>query len=132
VYEKTGNVERAIEDHQRAVLLNPASAKPSYNLGAAYARKGLFHEALEALNRSIEAGPTPEAYINRGVVHAITGNPDEALRDLTRAIDLDPSSPDAFVNRGNLLLKAGRSEEARRDFQRACERGDAAACSMVR
>jgi tetratricopeptide (TPR) repeat protein len=131
LHEKTGNFSMAIEDHQKAILLDSSSPEAYYNLGAAYARRGMFPQALAALDNSISVNPTAAAYTNRGVVHALSGMPEHALEDLNKAIDLDRLNADAYVNRANLYLKAGRKEEASRDFRKACELGDRTVCGLL-
>jgi tetratricopeptide (TPR) repeat protein len=48
-----------------------------------------------------------------------SGHPDEALRDIDRAIQLQPDFPQAYSNRGNVFLREGRVHLAIHDFYRA-------------
>jgi len=45
------------------------------------------------------------SYLGRGGVYFTMGRYDEALRDLNRSLDLNPSLKDAYITRGNLYTK---------------------------
>lgn len=56
------------------------------------------------------------AYVNRAIAHSILGKNDNALKDFSSAIDIDPDNPLAYYNRGNLYLDTRRQDLAISDF----------------
>ena len=56
-----------------------------------------------------------------GVSNLNLNKPEKALKDFSRAIDIDPSRADAYVGRANTLSTLGRYEEALSDYNRAIE-----------
>ena len=49
------------------------------------------------------------------------GRLDLAVRDFTRALELDPDNPEAYGNRGLALMVLGREREALIDLQKCVE-----------
>ncbi|MGW5684097.1 tetratricopeptide repeat protein [Nonomuraea sp. NPDC003754] len=58
-------------------------------------------------------------YANRAQLRAMSGEPEQALADYTRAIEIDPGYPDYYLDRGDLLRRLGRTEQALADFESA-------------
>ena len=53
-YERLGNLQQAIEDYSRALLLNPADAKVYYLRGLALKRLGMGEEAITDLKKAAD------------------------------------------------------------------------------
>ena len=49
------------------------------------------------------------------------GKPEEAIKDYTKAIELDPKDAEAYNNRGTEFSSLGKSEEAIKDYTKAIE-----------
>jgi Flp pilus assembly protein TadD len=49
------------------------------------------------------------------------GHFDLAVRDFTRAIELNPAIPETYANRGLALMVLGREREANADLQKSLE-----------
>ncbi|MGR6915061.1 tetratricopeptide repeat protein [[Actinomadura] parvosata] len=89
-------------------------------------RRGRRDAAMELVARAVElAGALGEEhpvhrlvlYANRAQLQAMAGQPEAALADYTRAIEIDPGYPDYYLDRGNLLHELGRDEEALADYE---------------
>lgn len=66
-----------------------------------------------------------EKYKKIGTDLAKAGEFDEAIKNLTKAIEVDPEYAEAYNNRGNVNLKQEKYTEALKDFNRAIElKGD--------
>lgn len=92
------------------------------NEGIRKSQKGLYGEAIEEFNRSIELDPNnPIPYYMRGYVYARLAMYREAILDFNKAIELDPSDADAFYNRGNMYRQLGENESAIADYTKAIE-----------
>ena len=90
-YDSRGKVGLAIEDHNKAIELNPDDAEAYYNRGVAYGVKGEVYHAIVDFTKVIELNPDDaEAYYNRGVVYHAKGDYDRAIADYNMAIKLKP------------------------------------------
>jgi tetratricopeptide (TPR) repeat protein len=87
--------------------------------GEAKAKEGHEAEALADFEAAVKAGGSWRAIHNRGVSYAATGRVDLALRDLDRAIELNPDYPNAWFNRGELKYKQGDFAAAAVDYSSA-------------
>lgn len=54
-----------------------------------------------------------------GNVHAHKGDPQQAVKDYTRALELDPKMAEGYANRGYVLNDLKQADKAARDFQTA-------------
>ena len=107
----TNQFERAIEDYNQAIRLNPNFALAFYNRGLAYARKFQFERAIEDYNEAIRLAPKyAPAFTNRGLAKFNTRQYDRAIEDFDQAIRLDPNDASAFANRS--LAKAAKGDSA--------------------
>ncbi|OWR77692.1 tetratricopeptide repeat protein [Porphyromonas gingivalis] len=61
------------------------------------------------------------AYYNRGVGCCIVGSYEEAIKDYSKAIELDGKFIPAYYNRGNAYCEKGSYEEAIKDYSKAIE-----------
>jgi tetratricopeptide (TPR) repeat protein len=81
--------------------------------------------ARESVDKAIELDPRSAlAWVSRGVGNyylptQFGGGPDPAIRDLTKATELDPNLAEAHMWLGIALRKAGRNAEARAAFDKA-------------
>ncbi|KGN74548.1 hypothetical protein HR17_05290 [Porphyromonas gulae] len=64
------------------------------------------------------------AYYNRGVGCCIVGSYEEAIKDFSKAIELDDKFALAYHNRGDAYSKKGSYEEAIKDYSKAIELDD--------
>ena len=92
------------------------------NEGIRKSQKGLYGEAIEEFNRSIELDPNnPIPYYMRGYVYARLAMYREAILDFDKAIELEPDDADAFYNRGNMYRQLDENESAIADYTKAIE-----------
>jgi tetratricopeptide (TPR) repeat protein len=85
----TGQHDRAIEDYNKAIALNPNYAEAYYNRGNAYYFKGQYDRAIEEFNKAIALNPNDAtAYNNRGLAYGKKGHYDRAISDFQRACDM--------------------------------------------
>ena len=121
-FSELGRYERAIEDFNRALEINPRYALAYNNRGAAYAKKGDLDRAISDFNRAIEINPGyADAYVNRGLAYYNKGDLDRAIFDFNRALEINPRDVEAYVNRGAAYADKGDLDGAISDFNRAIE-----------
>jgi tetratricopeptide (TPR) repeat protein len=77
-------------------------------------------KALEDYEASIALDSTRwKTLHNRGIAYALTGRPEDAVKDFTRVIQLKPNYVNAWFNRGELNYELGRYREAIADYSEA-------------
>lgn len=93
--EQRGEIKAAIEDYQRALLLNPRYAEAHYNLADAYEEIPDYDKALEEYQRAINADfMFYQAYNNLSRLYILRRRDyGAALRLLDRAMNLKPQEP---------------------------------------
>lgn len=78
----------------------------------ASAHEGPEHEIEEFTERIDGSGETLDLLLGRAIEYAVLGKNPEAIRDLERALHLDPASLHAHRELGRLQFQAGHTHEA--------------------
>jgi tetratricopeptide (TPR) repeat protein len=126
------NYDRAIDDYNDAIRLDPKYAIGFHNRGLAYLRKGRLDPAIEDFDAAIRLNPKyASAFINRALAYQEKAQwdfdayladgmyEDRAIRDLDEAIGLDPGNATGFRNRGLVNSRRQRYDRAIQDFDEA-------------
>jgi tetratricopeptide (TPR) repeat protein len=117
---KSGDLDGAIADFNRAIELNPKDDAPYYNRAQAKRLKKDTAGAIADYTRAIELGSTnPAAYNNRGNARAEKNDREGAIADYTRAIELKPNYARAYYNRAMVKKEKGDATGAAADFKTA-------------
>lgn len=96
------------------------SAVQSFLLGRELLSAGKKGEAKEALNQAIEKFERHAlAYERRGYVNFMLNNPEDALYDFSKSIDINPNNPEAYVGRALVQLSKGAYSTALHDVEMA-------------
>jgi tetratricopeptide (TPR) repeat protein len=115
-----GDLERAIEDYNEAIRLNPRHAGAYYNRGVAWRNKGDLERAIEDYSEAIRLNPRHAgAYNNRGIAWKNKGDLERAIEDYDEAIRLNPRDAGAYYNRGAARQNKGELERAIEDYSEA-------------
>lgn len=116
-----GRTEEAMELYRRAAMLNPGNLNSRGTLAGLLLVRGRLAEARALLGPNLHQRGTdsPLYRQNRAVLAMLEGRLDDAERDFTRALRLDPRSSAALAGLGSLYLEQGRAEEAARELERA-------------
>lgn len=84
-----------------------------------------YDEAAAAFEKALELGDLGEfealAYNMRGTIRCLKGKHDEALEDLSKSIELDPTMTQSYIKRASMNLELGAPEKAEQDFAKALE-----------
>lgn len=126
-----GQVERALQDFDRALALNPRYIDALVHRGVVLIELGRIAEADGSFQRAaalgqggIEGYSRPAAarlanmHAALGDAYADAGSLGEAIRQYRRAVELGPSFHDLRYRLARLLLDAGRPLEAREELER--------------
>jgi tetratricopeptide (TPR) repeat protein len=112
-----GNYDRAIEDYDQALRLDPGYALSYYNRGDAYRRLGEYRQAIEDYDQALRLDPGyAEAYHNRGNVYGVLGEHNRAIKNYDQALLVNPGRADIYYNRGNSYLRLGNYRRAIEDY----------------
>jgi tetratricopeptide (TPR) repeat protein/uncharacterized caspase-like protein len=121
-YWNVGQYEQAIQDHQRAIKLEPGSLEAHLNLANDYLVVGQFDLANQAYMQVIAINPNfANLYNNLGLCLALLGNFDAAFQDFDQAIRLDHSCWIAYQSRGTFQTMLGQYEKALASFDKAIQ-----------
>ena len=99
-YRSKDDIDRAIQDYNRAIQINPKSASAFNNRGVAYDYKGDYERAIQDYDQAIKLTPAfAQAYFNRGNAYLGKSQYAPAIDDYNQAIRLKPDFAAAFDNR---------------------------------
>jgi tetratricopeptide (TPR) repeat protein len=118
-FEKTGNLDRAMEDYQKSVELKPDFILPTANIGKIHAKKKEFEKAIEFYKKAVELGDQDATnYYNYGICLMNLGNKEEAKEVLEKLISLDENYADAYYQLGIIYIGLGDSANAKEFLQK--------------
>jgi tetratricopeptide (TPR) repeat protein len=113
-----GRFNQAIREFDQIVKLDPGNVDAYNNLAVAYFRKGDMERAIENLSLAIDNGQNDaETYFFRGLIYGKhLGQDANAIPDLSKAIELNPTYKRAYLNRGLGYQTLGQFDEAIADY----------------
>src|SRR4030042_1965387 len=111
-YLNQGSYEKALEEFDRALALNPSSAK-AYNLsGVVHSRQKNYQSAEGRFLKAVAADASfAPAYNNLGGVYAMQNQWSAAKEMLTKAISLSPDMASAHFSLGAVYFNLGEAEK---------------------
>jgi tetratricopeptide (TPR) repeat protein len=123
-YFRAGKVEKADEQMNLALELEPGTLWPNFWKGNCAFRLRRFDDAVVAFSVCVALAPDRAwCYSNRGLAYAELGRLDRARDDFEHAIRLDPSDAAAFRGRGLLHCRARRYPQALADLRHTLSLG---------
>ncbi|HUI66846.1 MAG TPA: tetratricopeptide repeat protein [Nitrospirota bacterium] len=108
----TDQADKAIEDFDMAIALDPYFGDAFLNRGNAFEKIGKLDKAIEDFDKAIALSPSYEAYFNRGITFEKMGLIDKAIADYDKAIAFNPYHYEAYFAVGKLYGKAGLFDKA--------------------
>jgi tetratricopeptide (TPR) repeat protein len=97
------NVDAAIASFRRVLALAPRHTLARYNLALVLKRADRIPEAIDELQRVLDAEPRAEAHYNLGVIYLHQGDAGRAAAALRAAISAQPDYADAHYMLGAVL-----------------------------
>lgn len=108
---------RAIEDFDKVLALQPDNVDTLIARGNAYSQIGDNGRALADLDRAIQLAPdNAQAYVIRGLANNRRDQKQLAMQDYEAALKITPRYPQALANRAALLSEEGRYDQAISDL----------------
>jgi len=113
-------LEEARDELEKAIALKPGDGRIMNLLGLTYFRLGHYPEAQAIYVDLVKRQPQDGSlHLNLGLVHLKRGDIDDAIRELTRARELDPSNLRTMGYLGLAFARKGRYALARDSFYAA-------------
>jgi tetratricopeptide (TPR) repeat protein len=100
------DLDKATEDCNKAIALDPRNAGAVDSLGFVLYRQGRFADAIARYNAALAIDPRmPSSLYMRGVLETQTGNAQAGAADIEAAKAMDPSVEDTFAAYGVTTTK---------------------------
>ncbi|PIP37310.1 MAG: hypothetical protein COX19_17005 [Desulfobacterales bacterium CG23_combo_of_CG06-09_8_20_14_all_51_8] len=121
LYDRQKNTDRALEQMQAIVKLDPEHADALNYIGYSYADKGIRLDEAETMIKKALALKPDNGYIidSLGWVYFQKGRLDEALAELQRAVALIPDDPVVLEHLGDIYAKRNDPISARKYYEQA-------------
>jgi len=121
-YTEKGKYDKAIDEFNKAIKINPKFAEAYSFRGIVYGKKGQYDRAIDDFTEAIEINPKfAEAYSNRGFGYMRKGQYDRAIDDFTEAIEINPKFAQAYMFRGSAYIALRQYDKYTSDFNKAKE-----------
>jgi tetratricopeptide (TPR) repeat protein len=117
-----GDVDSAIAEFEKAILLDPQNVNVSNSLGICYSSKGKHKEALEEFRKVMALAPDDVmAPYNAGLTYLKMGDKTKALEMFLKAHALDENQFEVVIQLGRVYLEIKDLQIARKYLERAAE-----------
>jgi tetratricopeptide (TPR) repeat protein len=114
---------RALEFGERALALNPESARYHGIVGDAQIELGRYEEAIASYQKMIDHRPDFSSYSRVAYARELYGDPEGAIQAMQDVVDAGAPVPEnkawAYVQLGNLRFTTGQLQEAAKDYDLA-------------
>lgn len=116
-----GSYDRAIQDFDRAIAIDPDFGEAYLNRGLAEHVQGNTAAALVDLEKALDLNPNlVGAYNERGQIYLERGDTQKAIQDFDKSIQVKPTL-DAFYQRAKAYEIAGQHQKAIADYDAAIQ-----------
>lgn len=117
LFEKQGNMQRAVVQYQKALQIDPNHLGALNRLGVVYSRLGRHKEAEAVLIRAVELDPSsPYLRNNLGFEYVLQKRWQDAEAEFRNALSLKPDFGRARINMGMALARMDRYHDAMQQF----------------
>ena len=108
-------------DSQNSALDKIQSPADAFGAGTYYGTQGEYENAIRAYTKAIALDPQfRKAYTYRALTHLQLGSFDDALNDLNKAVEIDPSA-DSYRTRGDVYAGNGNVDMAINDYDKTLQ-----------
>jgi tetratricopeptide (TPR) repeat protein len=120
--EAAGQMKAAVDEHLRALEIDPKYVQAHLNLITLYAKLGEGDKAEKHYRATLEINPRlPESHYNFGVFLTSQQRNSEAAAAFNKALEINPYYAEAHNNYAFIMMSEGRLDEAERHFRTAIE-----------
>lgn len=123
-YTKSGTVDKAISEFEKALQLNPGHIRAHNNLGRLYAVRGNFDEAIVHFKQALAINPRyGRARNNLGGAYLQKGDYDSAIVEIQRSLAVNPNNANAHNNIALAYYLKGNYKVARAHLNKVISLG---------
>ena len=120
VHARLEQNQKALQDYDEALRLNPQDSYALYNRALINRAFGRHDEAVRDFRTSLALRPdNPEGELELGISLLDAGRPDEAMRQYNRYVSRNEDEPWGYANRGLLHAWQGNRAKAEADLDKA-------------
>jgi Tfp pilus assembly protein PilF len=120
LYDGRGLHDKAFEEYEKAIAINPSFADARANLGVAYKRRGNYEKAIEEYQKALAGNPNmAEARTNLGLAYYHQGMYDKAVAEYQKALNIDPLLAAAHYNLGLAYYALGMLDKSLEAYKKA-------------
>ena len=113
LYEQ-GNIQEAVEELKKALLLDPTNVNVHNSLGVCYSQQCKYDQAIDEFKAAIAADPQEHmGFYNLGLVHLLTEQHDQALEFFLKANEINSEIYEIAFQIGKLYLDSDENENSR-------------------
>ena len=119
-YKSKGEFDRALEDYNQAIILNPSFASAYNNRGVIYRLKGDYNRAIRDYDEAIWLDNNiPALFYNRAIAYSEKQDYDHAIEDFEMVLRFNQKNALALYGRGVVKLKKGDTQSGSADIANA-------------
>ncbi|MBN2778832.1 MAG: tetratricopeptide repeat protein [Bacteroidales bacterium] len=112
--------DKAIQNYEKAIELNPECIKCYSHLARAHYELGDNDKAWQVVSKGFElSDTTAHLYMTRGLIYQAKKDADNAMFDFTKAIQLDKNNTDYLITRANFYIQTNQVHFAYSDLSDA-------------
>jgi tetratricopeptide (TPR) repeat protein len=121
-YKAKGELNKALDDYNQAIVLDPNNAGAYVDRALVLAHKGDSENAMKDYAEAIKLNPQRwQAYFNRAAELKERGKLREAFADLDHVTRLNPKFVESYTNRANIYNRQGQLDKAISDYNTALQ-----------
>ncbi len=118
-HDKLGNFDKAIEEFQMALKINPDYFFGLNNLGNVYGKQKKYEEAIKYFQRALDQkSDYSPAHYNIARAYHLVGRKNDAIESYRKAIQFNPYFEQAFYNIAYLSMELSLFDEAIENFNK--------------
>jgi tetratricopeptide (TPR) repeat protein len=119
-FGKMGQLDKALEDYNKTIALEPYHYEAYVSRGEVLLRKGYLEAAARDFETAVAIEPFHyQDYNKLGIIYGTSGQPVKAIESFTKSIALNPTNAAGYRNRGYTYARSGRYDDALEDLTRA-------------
>jgi tetratricopeptide (TPR) repeat protein len=116
-FDDKGQYDRAIEDYDHAIAINPKDADAFNSRGTTHRAMGQYGRAIQDYDQAVILTPkSAMALNNRCFAKALMGQLEQALVDCNESLRLRPGDSNTLASRGFIYFKMKRYQAAVADY----------------
>lgn len=115
IYEDKKNIDKAVENLNKALIIDPVYYKAYYNLGCIFLDKKAYEIAEKNFLLAIKYNKNfPYSYYNLGTLYLKKGEYSKAKKNFIKAIYLKNDEKDFYLNLAYTYKLSGNEKEAKK------------------